>query len=207
MQRLLAAALGAAFLLCAIDPALAASKRPPACARLHLDATAQLPLREVALPPGHICTPRVSRGYPLPDPSCSPGAVNPSVHIETLRDKRFRTTCLRDGATSAAAKNKTYAWYRTPKPKGNTGATQRCELDHIISLELGGADTLENIWPQCTLEKGVKLRDRGFKVKDLVENYLAKAVRDGAISLEDAQQGIADDWTQFIAAAAKARAK
>jgi len=37
-----------------------------------------------------------------------------------------------------------------------------------------------------------------FKRKDTVENYLAKQVRDGNMSLDDAQRGIAKDWTQYL---------
>jgi hypothetical protein len=80
---------------------------------------------------------------------------------------------------------------------------QTCELDHLISLELGGADTLDNIWPQCG-PPGRVLRERFFKQKDIVENYLAKQVRDGVMDLNQAQQGIATDWTQYIDDARKA---
>jgi hypothetical protein len=82
-------------------------------------------------------------------------------------------------------------------PKNNTGSTQTCELDHLVSIELGGADTLDNIWPQCGPSR-VILAKRYFKIKDSVENYLAAKVRAGAISLKDAQHGIATNWTQYI---------
>ena len=160
----------------------------------------------VALPPGHACTPRISHGLPLPDRSCSPGAVNPTVTLTILKTATnpaatgFRTTCMRDKATSAHAKAATYGWYNIPHPAHNTGSSQTCELDHIVSLELGGADTLDNIWPECG-PSGVALNDRYFKQKDLVENYLADLVRQGGISLKAAQTGIATDWTQFLTAA------
>jgi hypothetical protein len=72
----------------------------------------------------------------------------------------------------------------------------------LISLELGGADTLENIWPQCG-PKGVVLRNRYFKQKDIVENYLAREVKAGRMDLSEAQRGIAQDWTQYLDAARK----
>ncbi len=53
----------------------------------------------------------------------------------------------------------TYLWYNVRHPSNNTGASQTYELDHLVSLEIGGADTLENIWPQCG-PKGVALRKR-----------------------------------------------
>jgi hypothetical protein len=166
-----------------------------------VDSQGAAPLQAVALPPQPVCTQRVvPSGLILPDPACTPGATNPTVTINVLQDPNYRTSCTRDGATSAAQKNKTYAWYGLPHPAHNTGASQTCELDHLISLELGGADTLENIWPQCGPDK-VTLRERYFKQKDAVENYLAAQVKAGTISLHEAQWGIANDWTQYLAAA------
>jgi hypothetical protein len=167
----------------------------------NVDSEGAAPLQAVALPPEKVCTQRVvPRGFILPDPACTPGAINPTVTINVLQDPNYRTSCTRDGATSAAQKNKTYGWYGLPHPAHNTGASQFCELDHLISLELGGADTLENIWPQCGPDK-VTLRERYFKQKDAVENYLAAQVKAGTISLHDAQWGIANDWTQYLDAA------
>jgi hypothetical protein len=84
-----------------------------------------------------------------------------------------------------------------------SGEKQVCELDHLISLELGGADTLHNIWPQCG-PPGVALAQRNFKQKDLVENFLAKRVRDGRMDLSMAQKAIATDKTRFLDAAKRA---
>jgi hypothetical protein len=135
--------------------------------------------------------------YLLPDPKCTPGAKNPTLTAQVLRDPDFTTKCVRDNATPPKEKNKTYDNYATEHPDHNTGAMQYCELDHLVSLELGGADTLDNIWPQCGPED-VVLRERFFKQKDTVENYLAKQVREGRMDLDDAQKGIASDWTQYL---------
>jgi hypothetical protein len=143
------------------------------------------------------CTFRMSAGYPLPDPACTPGAINPTVNLSILKGGKFKTSCERDAATTSKKKQTTYGTYVIKKPAQNTGQKQSCELDHLVSLELGGADTLDNIWPQCG-PAGVKLTMRYFKVKDGVENYLAAKVKAGDISLKDAQRGIATDWTQFI---------
>ena len=116
---------------------------------------------------------------------------------------KFRTTCVRDTATSAQQKTATYLWYNYKHPANNTGATQTCELDHLISLEIGGADTLDNIWPQCG-PNGVSLRNRYFKQKDIVENYLAAQIKAGKMKLADVQKGIAEDWTQYLDDAKKA---
>jgi DNA-directed RNA polymerase subunit L len=104
---------------------------------------------------------------------------------------------VRNCATTEEDKNVTYTQYGIPHPSSNTGTSQVCELDHLISLELGGADTLDNIWPQCG-PNHVTLAKRYFKQKDAVENYLAEQVRTGQIELQKAQTGIASDWTQFL---------
>ena len=65
---------------------------------------------------------------------------------------------------------------------------------------MGGADTLDNVWPQCG-PNGVGLRGRYFKIKDMVENYLTAMVKAGKMDLDEARKGIASDWTQYLQAA------
>jgi hypothetical protein len=102
-----------------------------------------------------------------------------------LRDQSFTTKCIRDVATQEEEKAGTFAWYDVPHASNNSGETQICELDHLISLELGGGDTLDNIWPQCR-PSGVSLPQRLFKVNDIVENFSAMHVRAGRMDLIDA---------------------
>jgi hypothetical protein len=168
------------------------------CAKFKIDDKASTPLKPVTLPPTNACTTRMASGFPLPDPACTPGAINPTLSTGVLRDPGFRTCCVRSHATTEQEKAQTYEWYSIKHPIHNTGADQTCELDHLVSLELGGADTLDNIWPQCG-PVGVSLSERYFKQKDMVENYLAKQVKEGKMDLGDAQKGIASDWTQYVA--------
>jgi hypothetical protein len=167
------------------------------CSKFNIDDTASTPLAQVTLPPTHACTTRMSNGFPLPDPGCTPGAINPTLTADILRNPDFRTCCVRSHTTTEEQKAQTYGWYAIDHPAHNSGPTQTCELDHLVSLELGGADTLDNIWPQCGPD-GVTLKERYFKQKDMVENYLAKQVREGKMDLADAQKGIASDWTQYL---------
>ena len=140
------------------------------------------------------------RGNVLPDPGCTPGGINPAVTAEVLRDGSWETRCDRNCETSEAQKHVAYRWYDIQKPQRNSGENQVCELDHLVPLELGGADGLGNIWPECGPDEAM-LRDRNFKVKDRVENYLADEVKAGRMPLGAAQRGIAQDWTQYLAAA------
>jgi len=179
---------------------------PSFCSKFKIDPEGSQPMQNVTLPPSRACKPLLKNGLPLPDPACSPGAINPSLTLKVLAAKGFTTKCVRDQASSATEKQKTYAWYKIEKPAHNSGKTQVCELDHIVSLELGGADTLDNLWPQCGPNKAV-LAKRFFKQKDAVENYLARQVKAGKMNLAAAQRGIAEDWTQYLAAARKAGVK
>jgi hypothetical protein len=66
------------------------------------------------------CGPSISNEFPIPDPNCTPGVVNPSVTLDVLQDPNFRISCYRNGATTAKEKNQTYAWYGAiPAPACN----------------------------------------------------------------------------------------
>jgi len=173
------------------------------CERLHINVHGDKPIRTVNLPMHNSCSTQKKNGFPVPDPKCTPGAVNPSLTLAVLRTPGFKTGCVRDRAVSEAGKAVTYAWYGMKEPADNSHETQTCELDHLVSLELGGADTLDNIWPQCGPD-GVDLRHRFFKEKDTVENFLAWLVRNDRMDLAEAQSGIAADWTQFLDKAQRA---
>jgi hypothetical protein len=155
----------------------ARSRRPPNCSQFGIETKASQPLRGVTLPPSQGCHTRAMNGLPVPDPACTPGAINPTVTIAVLRNPAFRTVCIRQQATTPHEKAQTYSWYSIRHPANNTGGSQTCELDHLVSLELGGADTLDNIWPQCG-PPGVGLDERYFKQKEL-SRLARSAWRDG----------------------------
>ena len=63
-----------------------------------------------------------------------------------------------------------------------------CEVDHLIPLELGGTNTIKNLWPQPDDPRP------GAAEKDQLENTLHRLVCAGQIPLAEAQQCIASDW-------------
>lgn len=79
--------------------------------------------------------------------------------------KRFETTSVRNKTTTQSEKNKVYLMYGIPHPAHNTGSTQACEIDHLVSLELGGADTIPNLWPECS-PGYANWQGPGFRDKD-----------------------------------------
>ena len=169
------------------------------CAQFDVTYTSQYFARWHA-PANGSCSTSLRDGYPVPDPRCTPGGINPSATVTLLRNPAWRTGCIRNHETSERTKHKAYRWYRLRDPHGNYGNTQVCELDHLVPLELGGADGLGNIWPECGPSR-VALQNRYFKIKDRVENYLAYEVKSGKMPLAEAQHGIASNWTQYLDAA------
>jgi len=66
--------------------------------------------------------------------------------------------------------------------------TGQYEVDHLISLELGGSNDIANLWPEQSTSTPDSLD------KDKVENYLHKQICDGKMTLKEAQEAIATDW-------------
>ena len=65
------------------------------------------------------------------------------------------------------------------------------EIDHIVSLELGGSNDIANLYPEkATLPGGAP----GFHVKDKLENKLHDLVCDGSLTLRSVQRQIATNW-------------
>lgn len=87
------------------------------------------------------------------------------------------------------AKNQVYEDYGIAKCQGYCNGPQGCEIDHLISLELGGANTVDNLWPQ-PYDGDWNAHD-----KDRLENTLHKLVCvDKSITLREAQEVISKDW-------------
>lgn len=193
----------AAGLLCVSAYSQTAAREQCAadCKIKGLKPTASKALGAWQQPADGSCTAGTRNGFPIPDPKCTPGAINPTVTVAVLKNAaHFRTCCVRDRVESEEEKHVAYGWYGIPIPQHNAGATQVCELDHLVPLELGGADTMDNIWPQCGPD-AVTLNERYFKQKDQVETYLADQVKAGKMNQAEAQRGIASDYTQYLAAA------
>ena len=64
------------------------------------------------------------------------------------------------------------------------------EVDHLVSLELGGANDEANLFPEAALPRP------GFHEKDRLEDRLHELVCDHALSLGAAQQMIRTDWVK-----------
>ena len=143
---------------------------------------------------------RLSRS--LPDRACTPGDILPEETADVVCSPTFRTDSVRDSVTSPSEKRRVYDMYDIPHPLNNRGGNQACEIDHLVSLELGGADTMANLWPQCS-PGYAGWQGAGFRDKDRFENYLHRQVCSGNLSLGDAQFEISTDWLQYWVAAGR----
>jgi hypothetical protein len=63
------------------------------------------------------------------------------------------------------------------------------EVDHLISLELGGSNSLRNLWPESFVTKPLNAH-----VKDELENKLHELICSHQLPVAQAQQEIAQDW-------------
>ena len=121
----------------------------------------------------------------LPDRRCSPGAYYSKLTKRVLCSASFRTGPIRNVPLSV--KHQVEAAYGLkPRAYGST-----LEIDHIISLELGGSNDPRNLYPElATVADG----SPGFHVKDKLENATHRAVCAGTIGLRTAQRQIAGNW-------------
>lgn len=118
----------------------------------------------------------------LPNKSLTPGLADPALTEAVICNPHWSTKSVRN--VSAAAKRKAYAEYHITSRKPG-----EYEIDHLISLELGGSNDLKNLWPQSYITKPWNAH-----VKDKLENRLHVEVCGGHLDLKSAQMRISDDW-------------
>jgi len=134
---------------------------------------------------------------PLPDPHCTPGALNPRVTEATIA-----STICRSGYTSSIrppesitepekrASARSYAY---------SGSLGVAEYDHLVPLEVGGdPNDRRNLWveppsPGHLPSQGVN------NPKDSVENQARSLVCSHEVTLAAMQNAIAANWTTAIA--------
>ena len=120
-------------------------------------------------------------GYPAgsnPDPIQTPGAVFDGITKAQLCVSGY-TAKVRH--VTEATKNQVFANYYITGPHG------AYEVDHLVSLELGGSNDLANLWPESYSGTW------NARVKDRIENKLHRLVCMGTITLQEAQKDIAGD--------------
>ena len=106
----------------------------------------------------------------LPNPKLTPGRV-------AKRDKDR-------GGVTIKMEQKVFARYRLPWTRRN-----EFKIDHLIPVELGGADTINNLWPQS-----LRTKPYGADRKELLTEVLLTRIRASQMTLAQAQEQIGNDW-------------
>jgi hypothetical protein len=127
------------------------------------------------------------------DKACTPGAIFPNATVDQICTPGYSSS-VRNVSTDT--KDQVYAMYNI-----TSHFSGQYEVDHLISLELGGSNDIANLWPELADPRP------GFHEKDKVENYLHSQVCDGKMSLQKAQELIASDWHQVLNSMPVARAE
>ena len=106
----------------------------------------------------------------LPNPKLTPGRV-----AEQEKDR---------AGVTAAMERKVFARYRLPWAR-----RAEFKIDHLIPRELGGADTVDNLWPQS-----LRAKPYGADRKELLTEVLLTRIARGQMTLAQAREQISRDW-------------
>lgn len=141
------------------------------------------------------CHYRYEGSDPLPDPNCTPGAINPDVtqaniasticragYASSIRPPERITEPEKDGAALA------YDY---------TGPFDTAEYDHLVPLELGGdPNDRANLWVE---PNDIPNATSTSNSKDELENALNRLVCSREVPLAVAQEAIASNWVAAYA--------
>lgn len=116
----------------------------------------------------------------VPDRNVTYGAVDIDATVNKICIPGYSSS-VRNVTTTT--KNKVFAQYKVNPLK------DYYEVDHLISLELGGSNDIKNLWPQS-----YSTYPWNARLKDKLENRLHKLVCDGKLDLPTAQYEISTDW-------------
>jgi hypothetical protein len=120
----------------------------------------------------------------LPDPACTPGAVFAGATVSQVCTPGYSRSVRN---VPESVKHSVYAEYGIASHVPGS-----YEVDHLVSLELGGSNSVANLWPEIS---------PGYHEKDGIENRLHDAVCAGSVRLHSAQVQIARDWRHTSAGA------
>lgn len=139
--------------------------------------------------PRSVCS---TRFLPLPDPSCTPGVLNPNVTQATINS----TICVR-GWTSTIRPPVSYTDRLKVQQIAEYGYANTnpadYEEDHFIPLSIGGHPRdPRNLWPQP------RYGSPNAADKDNVEFKVYRAVCDGRVTLAAARNAMSTNWTTAL---------
>ena len=143
------------------------------------DTATVLPARRSGVAP-RTAPPRRVPAVDVPNPRLTPGAVLTTGAARVCTPGY--SASVRDVPYSE--KLAVYARY------GIAYVAYKHEVDHLVSLEVGGSNAITNLWPEPYAGRW------GARTKDVLENVLHDLVCSGRLSLRDAQHIEARNWVK-----------
>jgi hypothetical protein len=116
----------------------------------------------------------------LPDRHCTPGRSFRGVTADKVCTPGYSAKVRN---VSETTKRRVYRRYGIRRHH-----TGQYEVDHLIPLELGGSNSIKNLFAEAARPRP------GFHQKDRLENRLHDEVCDGTLELRTAQHRIASNW-------------
>lgn len=126
-----------------------------------------------------------------PDLHITPGSYRVGLSkakicsIKWGKDERHVTVAMKKQAFGL------YGYTGNDDPKCVPAGKRHCEIDHLVSRELGGADEVINLWPQA-----YGTSPWNAVLKDKLENRLHKEMCAGNITLKAARDMLVNDWRE-----------
>jgi hypothetical protein len=115
-----------------------------------------------------------------PNPELTPGAADPTATVEKICTPGYTATVRN---VPESVKRQVFAEYHIDP------TSDKFEVDHLISLELGGSNDIKNLWPQSYTTQPLNAHR-----KDVLENKLHRMICSKQITMKEAQKAIATDW-------------
>ena len=127
-------------------------------------------------------TKRVGPASIYPNSNITPGDTFPGVTAKEVCVSGYSSSVRNVSSDEKAAVYQSYGMQNIPG---------KDEVDHLISLELGGSNNIKNLWPEPYAPPP------GAHEKDKVENALHAEVCNGTMTLQEAQRIISTDWYAY----------
>ena len=118
-----------------------------------------------------------------PDSKLTPGKIDPSATKEKICHPGYSKMARN---VSNKTKEQVFREYGYDPKIINRHSF---EIDHLISIELGGSNDIDNLWPQSYVTQPLNAHK-----KDVLENTLKRLVCENKIPLAEAQHEISTDW-------------
>ena len=116
----------------------------------------------------------------MPDETCTPGHIFPNTTKEQICVPGYSRKAR---SVSSSQKERIYASYGI-----RSRTAGEYNVDHLISLQLGGSNDDANLWPEAAEPRP------GYHEKIKVENFLHGELCGGEITLKEAQRLVGQHW-------------